>query len=189
MSQLMIVIRSFGKVELLDAFKGRQFKVGAEIGIYNAEFSDSLLRLMPDLTFYMIDPYKHWPDDIYDDVGNDNQEIQDARYELVKVIANKYGDRAKLLRMTSIEALGRVPDNSLDFVYIDANHKYEFVKQDIKGWYKKVKPNGIIAGHDFSDQFPSVKLAVVNFCHEQEIEIVKIGTADNVWMVEKGNRK
>jgi hypothetical protein len=40
-------------------------------------------------------------------------------------------------------------DNSLDFVYIDANHTYEGVKEDIKYWYPKVKPGGLLLGHDY----------------------------------------
>ena len=52
------------------------------------------------------------------------------------------------LRMTSVEASKLYDDNSLDFVFIDASHEYEFVKEDIKHWFPKVREGGIIAGDD-----------------------------------------
>lgn len=50
-------------------------------------------------------------------------------------------------------------DNSLDFVFIDANHAYPFVKQDIEAWYPKVKRGGLLAGHDYTSH-KGVKKAV-----------------------------
>lgn len=68
------------------------------------------------------------------------------------------------LKMTSIEASAKFKDNSLDFVFIDASHTYEDVKNDIINWLPKVKPGGILAGHDYYnneyDYFPGVKRAV-----------------------------
>ena len=68
------------------------------------------------------------------------------------------------LRMPSLEAVEKFEDHSLDFVFIDASHEYEDVKKDIAAWIKKVKPGGVIAGHDYYindfDYFPGVKQAV-----------------------------
>jgi predicted O-methyltransferase YrrM len=50
--------------------------------------------------------------------------------------------------------------NDLDFVFIDANHEYESVKADIAAWLPKVKRGGMLAGHDYDDNFPGVKQAV-----------------------------
>jgi predicted O-methyltransferase YrrM len=57
------------------------------------------------------------------------------------------------LKTNSIEALNHFEDNSLDFCYIDANHSYEYVKGDIRGWLKKIKKGGAIGGHDYSYKF------------------------------------
>jgi predicted O-methyltransferase YrrM len=54
------------------------------------------------------------------------------------------------IRMLSLDACQIYPDNSLDFVYIDASHEYEDIKNDIINWLPKVKTGGIISGHDFS---------------------------------------
>ena len=60
-----------------------------------------------------------------------------------------YEDRGIMVRATSEVAADMFEDFSLDFVYIDANHAYDFVKQDIKLWYPKVKQNGYLCGHDY----------------------------------------
>ena len=53
------------------------------------------------------------------------------------------------IKKTSIEAAEDFEDNSLDFVYIDAGHTYEEVKQDLLAWLPKVRSGGLFAGHDY----------------------------------------
>jgi hypothetical protein len=60
-----------------------------------------------------------------------------------------FEDRAIMVRATSEIAADMFNDNSLDFVYIDANHAYDYVVQDIELWYPKVKKGGFICGHDY----------------------------------------
>lgn len=57
-------------------------------------------------------------------------------------------DRVRVIVSDSAEAAGRFADGSVDFVFIDADHSYEAVKRDIAAWRPKVKPGGVIAGHD-----------------------------------------
>jgi hypothetical protein len=68
------------------------------------------------------------------------------------------------LKISSLDAVKKFRDESLDFVFIDASHEYEDVKKDIEAWLPKVKPGGILAGHDYhgdeNDWFPGVKQAV-----------------------------
>lgn len=54
-------------------------------------------------------------------------------------------------------------DESLDFVFIDAAHDYENVKNDISLWYPKVKEGGVLAGHDYHSNQPGVIQAVDEF--------------------------
>jgi hypothetical protein len=53
------------------------------------------------------------------------------------------------IKLGSVEAAKTYADNSLDFVFIDAAHEYESVKEDIESWYPKIKTNGFIGGHDY----------------------------------------
>lgn len=66
------------------------------------------------------------------------------------------------IRMSSLDASKLYEDGSLDFVFIDASHKYDDVKADIEAWYPKVKQGGIIAGHDYPS-WSEVVLAVDEF--------------------------
>ena len=63
-----------------------------------------------------------------------------------------------IVRSISWEAADLYPDNSIDFVFVDACHDYDSVSKDIFAWYPKVKVGGIIAGHDI--EAADVKRAV-----------------------------
>ena len=65
------------------------------------------------------------------------------------------------LPMRSLEAAQCFADGSLDFVYIDAGHAYQDVRNDIRAWAPKVQGAGWLGGHDFSAAFPGVQVAVV----------------------------
>lgn len=71
-------------------------------------------------------------------------------------LKNYYRD----LRMTSLEASKLFDDKSIDFVFIDAGHDYENVRNDILAWKPKVKDGGILAGHDYVYTWPGVIKAV-----------------------------
>jgi len=69
----------------------------------------------------------------------------------------------KPIRLTSEEASFMYEDESLDFVFIDASHKYEDVVQDMRLWFPKVKGGGMFCGHDYSPNWPDVVRAVNEF--------------------------
>lgn len=68
-----------------------------------------------------------------------------------------------IYRMPSVEAAKLHRAHSADLVFIDANHTYPFVKQDIEAWLEIVKPGGVIGGHDYTTGFPGVMQAVDEF--------------------------
>jgi len=63
------------------------------------------------------------------------------------------------LNLTSIEAAALFDRNSIDFLYIDGNHQYEHVRDDIDNFLPKMKAHGIMAGHDYN-LFEGVNRAV-----------------------------
>ncbi len=65
------------------------------------------------------------------------------------------------MQMTSLEAAPKFEDESIDFIFIDANHDYEYVRDDINAWWPKLKTGGIMCGHDYSVDFKGVKKAVI----------------------------
>lgn len=119
---------------------------GVEIGVCNGDFSKIILSSWHG-KLYMIDIWRKLDDSEYDDVSNKNYD--DGGFKNTIINTEKYVDRAFMLRMRAEDAIDLFGDESLDFVYIDANHKYEYVKRDIEQWFPKVKIGGILAGHDY----------------------------------------
>eukprot|EP00929_Paragymnodinium_shiwhaense_P107715 TRINITY_DN74085_c0_g1_i1.p1 TRINITY_DN74085_c0_g1~~TRINITY_DN74085_c0_g1_i1.p1 ORF type:complete len:466 (-),score=66.54 TRINITY_DN74085_c0_g1_i1:607-2004(-) len=77
-----------------------------------------------------------------------------------------------LHRLPSIEGAKRFERDSLDIVFVDGGHEYEDVRADLAAWWPKVRPGGILAGHDFSLQHDGVPTAVSEFLsRRQPIEI------------------
>lgn len=76
------------------------------------------------------------------------------------------------VRSTSASASQLYEDKSLDFVFIDANHSYESVSEDIKLWLPKIKDTGIMGGHDYNDGWPGVKKAINENFSKDKIQVI-----------------
>ena len=138
-----------GRNDLAFLFAHLGFTQGAEIGTEAGKYAFILCSYIPRLHLSCIDP---WFD--YDDGGGYKDSVDQERFDAY------YGEARKRLapfdvsfyRFFSSDAVKQFSDNSLDFVYIDGNHRLDYVCQDIINWTEKVKPGGIIAGHDYIKQ-------------------------------------
>ena len=140
------------RLELPHILNARKlFGEGAEIGVQKGEFSQAILQTWRGKRLYSIDPWRRWNEDVYDDVSNVSQAEQDSRCQETIERLSPFGERSNVMRMTSQEAAASFADGQLDFVYIDAQHHYEAVRDDLKRWYPKVKAGGFLAGHDYLD--------------------------------------
>jgi predicted O-methyltransferase YrrM len=93
---------------------------------------------------FCIDPYLPYDDGLG---GLGEFDPQTWNYLHIKVAERLVG-KAELIRCTSLEGGTKFTDLSLDFVYLDGDHSAVNVKKDIDTWFPKVKPGGIIGGHD-----------------------------------------
>lgn len=124
---------------------------GAEIGVFRGQFSEHLLANWHGELLISIDPWIEQDPGAYVDKTNASQPEQEARYwEACERLA-RFGSRSQIWRMTSAEAASRVDNELLDFVYIDARHDEASVTEDLETWWDKVRPGGIISGHDYID--------------------------------------
>ena len=163
--------------------------IGAEIGVFTGELSKRLL-MCDGLVLYMVDSWKGAGEDYAGDSGDWHsslsQDQQDSYFELTKDKVSFAGDRARIIRTNSVDAARGVPDESLDFVFIDADHSYEGCKVDIEAWWPKVKPGGLLSGHDYeNDNFPKfgVTRAVNEFSESTGLEY---SLGDNfTWFINK----
>lgn len=129
------------RLELARYFAKLGFKYGAEIGACFGRYSEILCQNIPGLKLIAID---NW-----NSVENTRREKalgQSGEEETKKKLA-PYD--AVVIKKNSLDTLEDVPDESLDFVFIDADHHYQAVKNDIVEWSKKVRKNGIVSGHDY----------------------------------------
>jgi hypothetical protein len=142
-TKMPIEIPNFGRDQLAVLFAELGFTMGAEIGVEQGVYSEILCRANPKLKLYSIDAWKAYRG--YRD--HTRQEKLDMFYKITQ--ARLSGFNYELIRKFSMDAVKDFKDNSLDFVYIDGNHDFLNVTNDIYHWSKKVRPGGIISGHDF----------------------------------------
>lgn len=127
---------------------------GAEIGVFEGDSSALLLEHLPGLKkLYCVDVWR-FEQKFYDLMPNKSGKILNADWLEVKEtfmrnVFFKFPGKVSPMQMTSVEASVKMRNESLDFVFIDANHAYEYVKQDIVAWLPKVKPGGLICGDDY----------------------------------------
>lgn len=125
--------------------KNKKDLLVAEIGIWRANNTEHLLKVLPIKRLYAIDSWKPFGSSEHDNKTMNNAEL-DARKRL-----SKYKSKVEILKMTSEEAVILIP-NEMDFIYIDGDHDYEFVKKDIENYYKKLRVGGILAGDDIQNR-------------------------------------
>lgn len=98
----------------------------------------------------------------------DNYIGTEEQYEKVMLENLKpHWDRCDYKHMTSLEASALIPDNSIDYCYIDGDHEYGSVLTDLQVWYPKVKKFGMLAGHDFWCK--PLREAVIYFSRNKQI--------------------
>lgn len=127
--------------KLAEFFVERGFKVGAEIGVEQGEYTEVLCKA--GLEIYAIDAWqahKGYRDHV-------NQKKLDGFLEKTKERLAPYN--CHVVKAFSMDAARDFDDESLDFVYIDANHTFRHVADDIYEWSRKVRKGGIVSGHDY----------------------------------------
>ncbi len=130
-------------------------KLGAEIGVWEGRTTSFLLRELPGLTMYMVDPWpEEWPKDgrYYQQGAGmphvDPDYIQHTHRDAMK--ATEFAaDRRTILRGMSVDMAPAVPDGTLDFVFLDGDHSQEGLAEDLVAWWRKVRSGGIVCGHDW----------------------------------------
>lgn len=130
--------------DLPEFFKEMGYKVGVEIGVYKGAFTTHFART--GLEIYGIDPW--FPYEDFDIVGDRRKSRQEFLYQHSKRTLKPYKN-VEIIRKTSLEAAKDFGNESIDFVYIDGNHKLRYVVEDLCEWSKKVKKGGAISGHDY----------------------------------------
>lgn len=134
----------------------RDFKVGVEVGVRHGSYAEVLLRTWPGF-LHLIDPWEDYAE--YVDAPQDH----DYNFQLTKDKLAPHEGRFKMWReKDSHELADKI--GQVDFAYIDGNHEWRYVDEDIHIWWEHLSPGGILAGHDmFYMDWPRVTEAVIMF--------------------------
>ena len=134
--------------DLPEFFKEMGYKVGAEIGVWKGRFTEKFCRI--GLKIYAIDKWEpYWIGAKKDGWLEDTQKVQDGFYKIAQWRLEGRNLDCTIVKKFSMEAIKDFKDNSLDFVYIDGNHAFKYIAQDVCEWSKKVRKGGVVSGHDY----------------------------------------
>jgi hypothetical protein len=158
--------------------------VGAEIGVHKGEFSEKILEVVHPKQLHLIDPWKHESSAVYQCAlygghAKNGQDEMDRRCADVcaRFQAQLSGEQVKIHRGFSTDVLGRFADDFFDWVYIDGNHLYDYVKKDIDLSFRKTKIGGLVTGDDYMEGGwweGGVKKAVDEFAKTPAAQLVEI---------------
>ena len=162
-------------------------KICCEIGVFRGDYSKKIFDICKPKKLFLVD--------IFDGPGCSGDkdglnmvytnDLNDFYRSLKDHFKNN--EEVELVKNSSSTFFDSKEDNFFDFVYIDGDHQYNGVYQDLVNGYKKLKVGGILSGHDYHESIAGVKEAVNKFTTDNNIEFFTT-TQDllpTFWMVKK----
>lgn len=131
--------------------------VVVEIGSWKGDYADVILQSHPTVRLVLVDLWM--PETIniqtiqpHPDHPHLTGDECEAMYQSVCERFKPYGDRVEVVREYSTDAAAFFNDATFDLIYIDANHRFQPVVDDIRAWWPKLKVHGWMAGHDYNNK-------------------------------------
>ena len=145
--------------------------VGCELGVFEGEFSNILLNTNKFKKLYLVDMFTGMIDS--GDKNGNNVKYKNGE-DLLKEVTFKFKNNKNIevVKSDSLKFLSNFENHFFDFIYIDTSHQYEHTKNELNLSLKKIKPGGIISGHDYNKtHFKGVVDAVDEFSKENKLEL------------------
>jgi SAM-dependent methyltransferase len=159
-------------------FRKLGFKIGAEIGSMKGWYARFLFTYITGLKLYCVDSWEAYDEFIESHIGANQEKLNDC-FEIAK--ERLRGLNVEFIKKRSMDAVKDFADESLDFVYIDANHTFEYVVEDIAKWEKKVRKGGIVAGHDYWTSIEMKKLWIEKPTELERLKLCQVKDAIDAW--------
>lgn len=144
-----------------------------EIGCYKGKSSCAMAVNIANsnkkINFYCVDTWKGSPEHQAGELWEDKDVVEDKLYEVFLKNIEPVSKYITPIRTSSTEAAKLFTDKSIDFIFLDADHTYEAVKDDLYSWYPKLKSGGIISGHDW--KWETVSKAVIEFATQIRVDV------------------
>lgn len=144
-----------------------------EIGSYCGESGEIIASTFPNSTLNCVDPWEKYTEEgsVYD--LNEQEIVLNEAEVIFDSVLARYSNMKKN-KLASIQYANLLAPESIDFVYIDGNHQYSSVKEDLSTWMTKVKPGGVIAGHDYG--WETVSRAINEFFNQPPVAVFSDGS-------------
>lgn len=147
-----------------------------EIGVCRGENIVKFLEECPNIEhFDAVDPYIEYDDDN----GGMSKDLVDRMRDIAIKNFNAFPGKVTLHTMTSKEYSNKVEDDHYDYIFVDGNHSYDYVLEDIQMWYPKLKKGGVFAGHDF--YLECVRKAVYDYRIKNKVFSMLHNCDHSVW--------
>jgi len=150
---------------------------GIEIGVCRAENIFYILENCNNVNLIEgIDPYssfKDWNGFIF------TEDIMNEFYKITLKNIEEYKEKVILHKKSSREAFSLLKDDFYDYIFIDGEHTYEALSEDLKNYYSKIKTGGLVSGHDYG--LPGIKQAIENFLYTNKLNINLNFCRNDVW--------
>jgi hypothetical protein len=157
--------------DLLDNLP-RDLKI-AELGVFRGDFAEEIFKRMNPKELSLVDI---WSGSFGSgDKDGNNHTVVENMEEIFISLRMRYhkNDNVNVIRKNSIDFLNSYNDNYFDMIYVDADHSYNAVLNDLELSYKKIKNTGILSGHDYVKN-TEIELAVNHFCKKYNQNIVAL---------------
>jgi len=168
---------------LLELITKNDYQSYVEIGLGHGTTMKYLMDNIKnkDFVFYGIDPFERYKGLHRRGLAHPESSFENNKKE---VLGSLTDDRFVFCEEYSHDAADTFESESIDLVFIDGNHTFKYVKQDIEDWYPVVSQGGILAGHDYyppgrTHHYRQVGKAVDQFCKKNDIKLLT--APDHVW--------
>jgi predicted O-methyltransferase YrrM len=106
------------------------------------------LKSVPDAKLFAVDTFAGEAGNTYQLERYMGELAEDRVYREFRANTEEYSF-VEVLRMSSLDASRQFADDSIDWIFIDAEHTFERVTADIRAWFPKLKRGGLVSGHDY----------------------------------------
>lgn len=155
-----------------------------EVGCFKGRSTTAMCELIEKynkkINLFVVDHFK----------GSSEHQHDPTLKNLFQAFINNMKDYSgyfSVIPYSSIESAKFFKDKTVDFIYIDASHDYESVKQDLNVWFPKLKENGFIGGHDYT--WEGVKQAVDEFAIKNNMQVKRYGAYGSWKLIQQTNTK
>jgi len=152
--------------------------IAAEVGVWKGHNTEHIIKVLPIKKIYAIDPWIPFSSSEHD------AKTMSIAEQATRKRLSRYGNKVEIIKSTADKAVKLLPEK-MDFIYIDGNHDYEYVKNDIENYYKKLRVGGILAGDDIQNRrIPNgVAKALAEFTVKKKIDFFI--EAPDWWLIKK----